>query len=79
MTAAMIADRHGYLEIVSVLIETGADVNLRAKVCMGYVSHSWIVKLLHVAFHVHCNSLYYKLYSWLVCFHRVYTQTTRSA
>ena len=32
MTAAMIADQHGHPEIVNVLSETGADVNLGAKV-----------------------------------------------
>ena len=40
MTAAMIADQHGHLEIVNLLIEAGADVNLGAKVCMNmYLIH----------------------------------------
>ena len=34
MTAVMIANQYGHLEVANALIEAGADVNLKAKVCM---------------------------------------------
>ena len=42
-TALMMAAQDGHLEVVKVLIEAGADVNLGTRVCclvIGYISES---------------------------------------